>query len=523
MIQVAMLSKSDLASFRQCPRKLWLEHYRPEWIPEDDPTLWRRANDGNMVHAKARALLGADVIWPKGGDNASAAAAAATAQLTDNPGRPAVEVPMFHDGLYARADALIPAGSGAYVIRETKASTFPRKPDKLTPGQADEHLLDDMAIQAWVYQATGWPLADAELNLLDNQWRYAGRGDYTGLFRQLRVTSEIEGRLSEVQRWYAASQRVLAGAMPEIQTGKQCSVPYSCPFYGRCKALDSPKPEHPLDLLPGTAGKALARKLNRQRGYTSLLEPRPEELTGKEAALYRRMQMAHRTGTARLEAGSEALLSPLPYPRYYFDFEGIDLPVPRWAGVRPYEQITFQWSCHLESGPGIFEHVEYLDLSGDDPSIPCIERMLETIPPDSSGPIFVYYQSYEAGRLRELAERHPQYRREADQYLHRLVDLHPIVRANYYHPVMRGSFSLKAVLPTIAPNLDYAALDQVSDGAGAQVAYLYAAFDLQTTPERKAELGDRLLAYCEQDTWALVEVAYRLQGLARPPRRMLRV
>jgi hypothetical protein len=209
-------------------------------------------------------------------------------------------------------------------------------------------------------------------------------------------------------------------------------------------------------------------------------------------------------------------VAALPYPRYYFDFEGIDLPVPRWAGVRPYEQIPFQWSCHIERARGVFEHVEFLDLSGDDPSIPCIERMLEARPPDGPGPIFVYYQAYEAGRLHELAERHPQYRPQVDQYLARLVDLHPIVRDNYYHPAMLGSFSIKAVLPTIAPDLDYDNIDEVTDGTAAQIAYLYAALDPQTTPERKAELRDRLLIYCKQDTWAMVEVAYFLQRQGRP-------
>ena len=184
--------------------------------------------------------------------------------------------------------------------------------------------------------------------------------------------------------------------------------------------------------------------------------------------------------------------------------------------MRPYEQIPFQWSCHIERTPGIFEHIEFLELTGNDPSIPCFERMLEAIRPDGPGPIFVYYQTYEAGRMRELSERHPRYRAQADQYLARLVDLHPIVRDNYYHPAMRGSFSIKAVLPTIAPDLDYENLDEVTGGAAAQVAYLYAAFDSQTTPERKAELRERLIVYCKQDTWAMVEVAYLPQRLARP-------
>jgi Domain of unknown function(DUF2779) len=512
-----MLTKSDLASFRQCPRKLWLEHHRPDLIPQNDPTLWRRANDGNIVGAKARELLGPNVIWPKSEDDRCAAADAVLTLLAANPNLPAVEVPMFRDGLYARADALIPSPAGGYVIRETKASTFPLKPDKLTPAAPEEHHLDDVAIQAWVYQATGLPLAGAELNLLNNRWRYTGNNDYSGLFRQLTVTADIAGRIPQVPNWHAAAQHVLGGAMPATQTGPQCSRPYACAFHYHCTTLDTPGPDHPLTLLPGIGGKSLAKKLNQQCGYTALHEPQPSEFTGDDAALYCRMQTAHRTDQPVLELGSAAPFAALPYPRYYFDFEGIDLPVPRWIGVRPYEQIPFQWSCHIERTPGVFEHVEFLDLSGDDPSIPCIERMLETIPPDCPGPIFVYYQTYEAGRLRELADRHPQYRMQVDQYLLRVVDLHPIVRDNYYHPAMRGSFSIKAVLPTVAPDLDYGNLDEVTDGTAAQVAYLYAALDPHTTLARKAELRERLLIYCKQDTWAMVEVAYFMQRSSRLP------
>jgi hypothetical protein len=510
-----VITKSDLASLRQCPRKLWLEHHRPDLIPQGDATTWRRANDGNIVGAKARELLGPNAIWPKGGHDRAAAATAAAAQLPAQVGQPAVEFPMYRDGLYARADALIPAPAGGYVLRETKASTFPLKNDKITPDKPEEHHLDDLAIQAWVYQASGWQLAGAELNLLDNQWHYPGNGDYSGLFRQLPVTADVLARMPEVPNWRAAAQRILAGATPDIQTGGHCTKPYACPFHDHCTTLDLPGPKHPLTLLPGS-GKSLAKKLNQQRGYTSILEPQPSEFTGADAALFCRMQIAHRTGQPILEPGSGAALAALPYPRYYFDFEGIDLPVPRWAGVRPYEQIPFQWSCHIERAPGVFEHVEFLDLSGNDPSIRCVERMLEAIPPDGPGPILVYYQTYEAGRLREFADRHPQYRPQIDRYLTRLVDLHPIVRANYYHPAMRGSFSIKAVLPTIAPDLDYDNLKEVTGGTAAQVAYLYAALDPTTTPERKAELRDRLLIYCKQDTWAMVEVAYFLLRLPRP-------
>jgi predicted RecB family nuclease len=144
--------------------------------------------------------------------------------------------------------------------------------------------------------------------------------------------------------------------------------------------------------------------------------------------------------------------------------------------------------------------------------------MIEAIPPDGPGPIFVYH-NYEALRLRDLADRHPQYGAQVAQCLLRLVDLLPIVKANYYHPAMRGSFSIKAVLPTIAPDLDYDNLKDIADGTAAQVAYLYAALDSQTTPERRAELRDRLLIYCKHDTWAMARVAHFLQrrGPPTPP------
>jgi predicted RecB family nuclease len=87
----------------------------------------------------------------------------------------------------------------------------------------------------------------------------------------------------------------------------------------------------------------------------------------------------------------------------------------------------------------------------------------------------------------------------------RLVDLHPIVKDNYYHPAMHGSWSIKAVLPTIAPELDYKKLGAIQEGTAAQVAYVEAiSLELQTA--RREEIRKSLLEYCKHDTLALVTV-----------------
>ena len=52
---------------------------------------------------------------------------------------------------------------------------------------------------------------------------------------------------------------------------------------------------------------------------------------------------------------------------------------------------------------------------------------------------------------------------------------------------MRGSWSIKAVLATVAPDLDYANLGEIQDGGAAAEAYEVLA-DSATDPARRAAL-----------------------------------
>lgn len=511
-----MLSKSDLQSHLQCSRKLWLEHHEPQWAAADDSSARRRKLDGEMIGAHARGQL-ADPLWPAGKDDKGEAAAEAWALLNAAPGRSAVEMPMAYGGLYARADALVWAADG-FVLSETKASTFPLKADKVTPGKPhDEHLVD-VAIQAWVMTQCGLPMKRAELNLLDSRWRYPGGEDFRGLFRPLDVTDAIDGLIAAVPEWLAAAEATLAGGKPETRRGKHCTTPYSCPFDGHCGTLEPEGEAHPLELLPDSGGKALAKRLREAKGYVSILQPEPDELTGPQAPLFLRMQAAHRSGQPVFEPGCAEVLNALPYPRYYFDFEGIDLPAPRWAGVRPFEQVPFQWSCHIERAPGVFEHAEFLDLTGEDPSEACIEKMIDAMDPAEGGPIFVYSETYERGVLRGLATRHDKHAGVLQAYMDRLHDLLPLVKNHFYHPQMRGSFSIKKVLPVVAADLDYDGLDGVQEGTGAQLAYLNAILTPALAPKERSILDGQLRTYCRQDTWAMVELVYFLAQAGRPQR-----
>ena len=104
-----------------------------------------------------------------------------------------------------------------------------------------------------------------------------------------------------------------------------------------------------------------------------------------------------------------------------------------------------------------------------------------------------------------MIELFPDLEQPLQEIVNRLWDLHPVVKENYYHPGMLGSWSLKAVLPTINPAMDYAKLEGIKEGSGASDGFLEA-INPDTDMVRKLELEEQLRRYCKFDTEAMVEI-----------------
>lgn len=201
--------------------------------------------------------------------------------------------------------------------------------------------------------------------------------------------------------------------------------------------------------------------------------------------------------------GAAADLAPHKLPGYFLDFETVQFAVPIWKGTRPYQQIPFQFSLHRLSRSGKLEHREFLDLSGKDPSMKFAEALIEAC--DQRGPVFVYNAAFETTRIKELAERFPKLKKSLLAINERIVDLLKVAEARYYHPSQQGSWSIKKVLPAIAPDLRYDALDGVQDGGMAMEAFKEAVAD-KCDEDRMAEMDRQLRMYCGLDTFAMVRI-----------------
>ena len=496
------LSKSKLMAYRQCPRRLYLEVKHPERADVSEASA-SIMTTGAGVGELARSLHPDGHLIEANGDLASAIEQ--TERLLKAPHRqPLFEATVRHDGVLVRADLLIPDGKG-WNLTEVKSST-----------SVKDHYYDDVAIQAFVLQGAGVALKNLAVQVINKEFVYPGNGRYhevkrngtfNSLFRQEHVGNEIATvTRKEVPRWIREARKVLTGPMPELTD--HCHVPTECPFQGFCYADG---PEYPVECLPRI--RATQVKALRAQGYQDIRDIPDGVLKNPNHERVRQLTVS---GKAELRPVAAEVLTKLAYPRYYLDFETIQFAVPIWTGTRPYQQLPFQWSCHRERKDGVIEHTEFLDLSGEDPTHAFAEQLIETL--GNRGPILVYNQAFEGRIIRELATRYRDLAPDLQSLLPRLVDLMPIARDNYYHPQMKGSWSIKAVLPTIAPELDYADLQEVRDGGGAQQAYLDA-ISKETTAKRKAALRKALVRYCGRDTEALVALARFLarRGMARFP------
>lgn len=481
------LSKSRFQSGRQCHKRLWLEVHRRELIQYDASTQ-ARFDEGNRFGELARDLLGGGVTVEPGPREAERA-------LTETAGlmaQPAREVPRIfeaafeHDGVRIRADALL-RGDAVSDLVEVKSSTSVK----------DEYLWD-CAVQSWVLQGAGVALGKIHVGHVDNSFALQEEGDYAGLLKVVDVTAEVTPLLQEVPGIVSRLSAMVQGEEPQVSTGRHCTTPYPCPFIAHCQSQEAPQPDFPVDLLP-RSGK-LAEELQ-QDGYLDLRDVPEARLSN---GTHRRIALATRTGSAYVAPELTATLDAIPYPRHYLDFETIGPTIPRWIGTRPFQQVPFQFSCHVEQADGSIQHRKFLDTSGESPMPGFVEALLNAC--GTEGPILVWNQGFEAGRIREMAALFPDKAPALLALEGRMIDLLPLYRAHYYHPRMMGSWSIKAVLPTVAPELDYGELD-VSDGGQAQMAWLTVVHP-ETTPEERERLREAMLKYCERDTWAMVKLAH---------------
>ena len=499
---MAVLSKSKILAYLQCPKRLWLEVHQPESRTDSSATTASFAT-GHAVSDASRTVYdpnGTGIFLDIEALGLKGLIAATQTALSER--KTIFEAGFRANGTLSLADILIPvedASGPAWRMVEVKSSTGVK-----------EYHVKDLAVQTAVVTQAGVRLTKVTVAHVDKTWTYSGSQNYNGLFKEVDQTPHVKELGADVTQWLNDAHLIAnLPTAPARSTGDHCATPYECGFRAYCSASE-PKVEHPVTWLPRVQTKAL--KAHIASPGVNAMEDVADSLLN---ALQLRVKKHSLSDTVYFDSGgAKADLERHPLPAYFLDFETIAFAIPIWAGTRPYEQVPFQFSMHyLLAADQKPQHSEFLDLSGNNPTRPFTEALVQSC--GQTGPIFVYNKAFEGARIEDVI-RHLQEDVGLVAALTaikaRLVDLKPITQNAYYNPIQKGSWSIKAVLAAMVPELNYKHLDTVQDGGGAQKAYLEA-IGLAGVDGGIADielLRKQLLAYCERDTFAMVKIWQKL-------------
>ncbi len=482
------LTKSRFLAGRQCLKRLWFEVHAPAEHSGESLALINGRDFDRLVQQ-----LEPGVVVSR--SQGMLPAFAQTQRLISTRTTPVIHQGAFRSRRLAVVTDLLRRTRRGFHLTEVKVTTEVK----------EIHLLD-LGFQVLVLDRAGIPVTRASIGHINKEFTLERMNDYGGLLQEKNLTKDVRNLEPEIARSANECLAVLSKPeAPEVSMGNQCEDPHPCPFMDRCRGSLETVITFPLSILPH-GGKA-EEKL-RAEGYTDLREVPVDRL---KSDTHRRIHAATLNNTPHYDPAAAQSIRNLAAPYAYLDFETLNFAVPHVVGTRPYEQWPFQWSLHVENSPGALHHHDFLaDKLEDFQTL--TERLLAAIP--NSGPIFVYNNSLERGVLERLAKHLPSLAPHLEDVIKRLVDLLPVTRAAYYHPAMLGSWSLKAVLPTLDASLAYDTLEEVSDGGAAQLAFLELA-DENNSGGRRQQIRTRLLDYCERDTYGMVVLRRFLCGDSR--------
>ena len=485
------ISKSKFVAGCQCLKRLYLQVHEPELAAEPDAAAGAIIEQGREVGILARQLFPGGVVVPS--DQSLGEAIRATRELIANPDVSAIyEATFKHGGVLVRVDILHRRRDGRWLLIEVKSST-----------DVKEHHVGDVAIQHRVVTRSGVNLAASCLAHVNREYVYEGGPiDVHRLFKIRNLTRQVERLQPELLVQLRSEFRVLAmHEAPNIPAGRQCSDPFTCEFFGHC---NPPIPEDHILRLPRIHASTVAKLV--ALGVQSIHDiPEDYPLTGRLRRACASVQMGEPWYSPELREQ----FGRLKYPLYFADFETLNPALPRFAGMRPYDQIPFQWSVHVQREPGATaEHLEFLATDTSDPRPAFISALCNTL--GDRGSIVVYHQQFESQRLSDLASWLPEFSSRIAKIQRRLWDLLPIVRDHVYNPAFAGSYSLKSVLPALVPEMTYEGME-VADGQAAGLAWeslVHGGVDETERDRIRRALHD----YCAQDTLAMVRLLEKLKS-----------
>lgn len=513
------LSKSRYVAFRQCPKLLWMNIYKPQEAAEmDDSRMAAGIEVGNLAKGLFGDYKDTTATNADGSLDIATMIANTKKYLADPSVNTICEAAFSKEDCYCAVD-LLHRENGGWAIYEVKSSSHKAEYDKngnLKPDKTDESYIRDIAYQKYVLELSCVPVTGTYLVRLESSYLLNGNLDLQHLFHITDMSPWIQDESSKMAAYCEEAKKILVQAKePETKLHMGCNAP--CAFFEYCKQFHHLPTPNVFDVYGGIGrgGFTFEKKL----GYYTRNKVSFADLQNEHIGKIQDMQIACTlSNTSQIDKkGIHTFLKTVKYPLYHLDFETVQFAIPAYQGTHPYQQVPTQYSLHIEPYPsGECEHREFLaDAWSENPMREVAERLCEDIPADKC--VLVYNKTFEQKRLEEMANTFPDLHDHLMAIHDNIVDLLDPFRAGYYYiPTMGGSFSIKKVLPSLFPNdpkLDYHNLSGCVHNGGEAMDIFPKMRDMDA--QEMADTRESLLRYCELDTWSMVVILRKLYQVSK--------
>ena len=492
---IPTVSKSLVMKCAQCSKACWFHTNMRGLEKEITPDVQNRFDVGHDVGGLAQQLF-PNGIEVKVDRKEIFKAIELTKQYINDGHKHIFEATAMNpkNGLYSKIDVLSRDDNG-WILNEVKSSTKVK----------DEHILD-MAVQLQAFEGAGYKINKCNLILIDSDYIKGEEIDVKKLFQIIDVTEFVEEKWVEANAIVGKTIEVTNKEEPIVDVGPHCTKPYDCVYKEHCWMSI---PKHSIfNIFTKKKAVEIYGETNSYdiKNLTEAMKPTglkkaDVEMYGKKGVHTSLKESRHRV--TKEQESLPIHMEKLVYPLYFLDYETYMPAIPLHKGSRPYQQIPFQFSLHIQKEHGgEITHHEYLHREKSDPREGFAKKLVELC--GTNGSVIVFNKTFEISRNKELANDCPKYEKEILAINERIWDLYlPFQKRWIYSNAQQSSASIKSVLPAFT-DLSYDGMG-IANGTEAMIMMENFVKGKLTKEESKKMLDD-LHEYCKLDTWAMVKL-----------------
>ncbi len=471
------LTKTAFLSYLRCPPEFWLYVRQPLLISKPSTLEYEHLRQqGYAVQQLVKTLA---KFQPQEGLSLS------------------FERPFQTFDLYARCDIVVMDNeTGVIDLYETKSAASVK----------DEHI-DDISFQRLVCEQGGYTVGKCYVITTNSDYVRRGNIEPEELFAITDVTELVEQRLpSTAQQAKAAIAYLRTVPVPSL-------LDYCDRNRLNCQFIQLHFPDLPdytifdIAFLKNEKRRALLAE-----GIVGIVDvPDDFPLSNKQRAQVE----AAKSGTIVIDREAIAeRIEGWQYPLHFLDYETFAYAIPQFEGVRPFQQMCFQYSLHTIDSPGAEpRHAYFLSHGEDDPPRAMAESLRKAMG-ENIGTVLVWFESFEKTRNSEMAVMFPDLADFFEEVNEHTIDLMKVFSDKLYvHPEFKGRSSIKKVLPVLRPDLSYKQLG-IGDGLTATISWFRAVKWTSIDDAGRQKIFNDLEKYCELDTWAMVAIFEHLTALS---------